>query len=67
MIGSVNMDNRSLFLNYEIVAFIHSHDSISTLKEWMEELMLISSVGMQKPSRTREGIENIMKVFAPLM
>ena len=67
MVGSVNMDNRSLFLNYEIVAFIHSYDSISTLKEWMEELMLTSSVGMQKPSRTREGIENIMKVFAPLM
>ena len=67
MIGSVNIDNRSLFLNYEIVTFAYSAQLIESIESWMQKLMENATRGMQKPSKRREAVENIMKVFAPLL
>ena len=67
MVGSVNLDNRSLFLNYEVVTFVYSEAFIFNLEQWMEKLMRNASRGMGKPSKFREAIENIMKVLAPLL
>jgi len=67
MIGSVNMDNRSLFLNYEVVTFAYSLQFIESIEKWMERLIEHSSRGMNEPSKSREASENIMKVFAPLL
>lgn len=67
MVGSVNFDNRSLFLNYEVVTFVYSLQFIEDIEGWMEGLMQHSSRGMKKPSKMREAVENIMKVFAPLL
>lgn len=67
MVGSVNLDNRSLFLNYEVVTFVYSKKIVLKLETWMKTLMLDSSKGMKKPSTSREAIENIVKIFAPLL
>ncbi|WP_309498617.1 phospholipase D-like domain-containing protein [Sulfurovum sp.] len=67
MVGSVNFDNRSLFLNYEVVTFVYSEEFIQSIETWMKGLMLHSNRGMTKPSKLREAVENIMKVFAPLL
>jgi cardiolipin synthase len=67
MVGSVNIDNRSLFLNYEIVTFAYSPHFIESIESWMQELMENSTQGMKKPTKLREGVENMMKVFAPLL
>jgi len=67
MVGSVNFDNRSLFLNYEVVTFVYSLEFIASIEGWMNELILHSSRGMEKPSKVREAVENMMKVFAPLL
>lgn len=67
MVGSVNLDNRSLFLNYEVVTFVYTQKIVNSLESWMEKLMLKSSRGMKTPSKIREAVENIMKVFAPLL
>lgn len=67
MVGSVNFDNRSLFLNYEVVAFVYSSHFIESIEGWMKGLMEHSTRGMKKPSKLREAVENIMKVFAPLL
>ena len=67
MVGSVNFDNRSLFLNYEVVTFVYSPQFIESIEVWMNGLILHSSRGMKKPSKIREAIENMMKVFAPLL
>jgi cardiolipin synthase len=67
MVGSVNIDNRSLFLNYEIVTFAYSPQFIESIESWMQELIVNSTQGMQKPSKLREAVENMMKVFAPLL
>jgi len=67
MVGSVNLDNRSLFLNYEVVTFVYSKHFIESTEAWMEKLMQHASRGMEKPSKFREAVENMMKVFAPLL
>lgn len=67
MVGSVNLDNRSLFLNYEVVTFVYSTQFIESMEAWMKTLILNSSRGMEKPSKFREAVENVMKVFAPLL
>ncbi len=67
MVGSVNLDNRSLFLNYEVVTFVYSPQFIESIETWMNTLMKNASRGMKKPSKVREAFENIMKVFAPLL
>jgi cardiolipin synthase len=67
MVGSVNLDNRSLFLNYEIVTFVYADEFIKSIETWMENLMLSGTRGMGKPSKFREALENVMKVFAPLL
>ena len=67
MVGSVNFDNRSLFLNYEVVTFVYSTAFIQSMEDWMKGLMAQSAKGMEKPSKLREAFENIMKVFAPLL
>ena len=66
-VGSVNIDNRSLFLNYEIVTFAYSVEFIESIESWMKELMTNSTQGMKEPGKVREGVENMMKVFAPLL
>jgi len=67
MVGSVNIDNRSLFLNYEVVTFVYSSQFIESIESWMERLMQNATRGMEKPSKFREAVENMMKVFAPLL
>ncbi|MEA2048028.1 MAG: cardiolipin synthase [Campylobacterota bacterium] len=67
MVGSVNIDNRSLFLNYEIVTFAYSEAFIESIESWMKKLMSNSTQGMEEPGKVREAVENMMKVFAPLL
>jgi len=67
MIGSVNLDNRSLFFNYEVVTFVYSSPSIQNIKTWIKDLISASSRGITPPSKLRETMENIMKVFAPIL
>lgn len=67
MVGSVNIDNRSLFLNYEIVTFVYSVEFMENIEVWMNKLMENSTQGMKEPGKIREAVENIMKVIAPLL
>jgi len=65
MLGSVNIDNRSLFLNYEVVSFVYSPPIISQMEEWIKSLMEHSVTGMKKGSRKRIIMENFMRIFSP--
>jgi cardiolipin synthase len=67
MIGSLNLDNRSLFLNYEVVSFLYTKDDILKLSNWMEGLIKNSTHKINKPSKLREAVENIVKVLAPMV
>ncbi|WP_331774240.1 phospholipase D-like domain-containing protein [Sulfurospirillum sp. 1612] len=65
MLGSVNLDNRSLFLNYEIATFIYSKDIIEEIKTWMRTLLSDSSRDTKEISSIMKILENAMRIVAP--
>lgn len=67
MMGSANIDQRSLFLNYEVVSFIYSDDAISASETWMKQLMDRCTQKMHPAGRWRRMGENLMRIFAPLL
>jgi cardiolipin synthase len=67
MIGSANIDYRSLFLNYELVSLCYSEDVIVEMEKWMEMLMSHSHYRNPYQGNIRRLLENIMKIFAPLL
>ena len=65
MIGSVNIDNRSLLLNYEVVSVAYSESIISEVEAWMQGFIVDSEEQMPKASSGRCIAENAMRIFAP--
>jgi len=65
MLGSVNIDNRSLLLNYEIVSFSYSEEIIDDTEKWMRRLLENSSSHMRPAGKVRRLGENLMRIFAP--
>lgn len=67
MMGSANIDQRSLFLNYEAVSFIYSQKVITDCETWMTGLMDRCKTRMAPAGRWRRMCENLMRIFAPLL
>ncbi|MDX1808822.1 MAG: phospholipase D-like domain-containing protein [Sulfurospirillaceae bacterium] len=65
MLGSVNLDNRSLFLNYEIATFVYSKDVLKDIEKWMSELLADSSRDVKEISYAMKIVENLMRIVAP--
>ena len=65
VVGSANMDMRSLFLDYEIAMFFYSPEEIARIAAWFEGLE--PSCGALRPaSRTRALFEDLGRLTAPL-
>ncbi|MDA3787306.1 MAG: phospholipase D-like domain-containing protein [Desulfobacula sp.] len=67
MMGSANIDQRSLFLNYEVVSFIYSKKSIAASEKWMRMLLEKCDGHMKPAGKLRKIGENLMNIFAPLL
>lgn len=67
MMGSANIDQRSLFLNYEVVSFAYSRAIIKQSERWMHRLLADCRRHMRPAGRWRRIGENLMSVFAPLL
>lgn len=65
VLGSVNFDNRSLFLNYEVAAFVYSPKVIEEIETWADKLIANSSFGTKNVSDSRRVFENLMRIMAP--
>jgi cardiolipin synthase len=65
MLGSVNIDNRSLLLNYEVVSFAYSETIINEVDTWMQGFMVNAEYQMPKASKLRRIAENFMRILAP--
>ncbi|HET9112438.1 MAG TPA: phospholipase D-like domain-containing protein, partial [Burkholderiales bacterium] len=62
--GSVNLDGRSLFLNYEAMAVFYGSNEIRWFEAWHAELAQRSSVFIaRQPSWIRDTIEGIVRVI----
>jgi cardiolipin synthase A/B len=67
MIGSVNMDVRSFFLNYEIALFIHSAEEVGYLEAWMRSLIRESVDESGESPMLMEIVEGVSRLAAPLL
>nr|WP_303652513.1 phospholipase D-like domain-containing protein [Paludisphaera mucosa] len=67
VIGSANMDNRSLFLNYEVALYVFSTERVADVGRWMERLAAGCTIYEPKPGGIREIAENVLRLFAPLL
>ncbi len=62
--GSVNLDGRSLFLNYETMAVFYGKDEIQWFETWHTDLAQRSAVfAARQPSWLRDTIEGIVRVI----
>ncbi len=64
ILGSGNLDNRSLLLNYEVSTIAYSKAQIDQISTWMQELLTNSSFQMEPAGKTRRVFENLMRIFA---
>lgn len=67
ILGSANLDMRSLFLDYEIAAFVYSAPEIASFASWFESLLPNCGTELPKPSRVRALAEDLGRLLAPLM
>jgi cardiolipin synthase len=67
IVGSANMDMRSLLLNYEIALCIYDSNAIRQLEKWMLNLKTDCSTRKLKTKSTFGLIESVGRLFAPLL
>jgi cardiolipin synthase len=67
VLGSANLDMRSLFLDYEIAVFAYSREQLEELTEWFESLLQECAPQLERPGRTRALAEDLGRLLAPLM
>jgi len=67
IVGSMNMDIRSFFLNYEISLFIYDKIVVQNLESWVFDLMNKSVKGIKKSNAFVGFIEGIARLLAPLL
>lgn len=65
MMGSSNIDNRSFFLNYEIVSFFYSRSVIATVHNYINTLKANATTTPRESSALRVYFENAVRVISP--
>jgi cardiolipin synthase len=67
IVGSANMDMRSLLLNYEIGLCIFDSDAIRQLENWMLKLKTDCSARKLQPKSAFGLVESVGRLLAPLL
>jgi cardiolipin synthase len=67
VIGSANMDNRSLFLNYEVAVFLYSLGQTAAISSWAMGLQGDCLRDLPQPGWVRELAENVVRLLSPLL
>ena len=67
VIGSANMDMRSLFLNYEVALFVSSPAQVALVADWASALMADCKPELPPPGWPRELSENVVRLLSPLL
>jgi cardiolipin synthase len=65
MIGSANLDSRSLFLNYEVATFVYSTQEIMDITDWLEKMSEDTVPGIKKAGRLRGLFEGVAQIISP--
>lgn len=67
IIGSANMDMRSLFLNYELSLFVWSPEEVGRVAAWARGLMAHAQRELPAPGWPLEIAENVVRLLSPLL
>ncbi len=67
IIGSANVDSRSLFLNYEAALFVYSAPDIRQVERWIERTLVGTRVGVDEAGPLREYVEGLTRIISPLL
>jgi cardiolipin synthase len=67
ILGSANLDMRSLFLDYEIALFVYSATEIAQFATWFESLLPFCATELPERGRARALAEDLGRLLAPLM
>src|SRR5262249_51974734 len=67
VIGSANMDMRSLFLNYELALFVWSRGDVQEVACWVQGLMTGSHRELPAAGGPLELAENVVRLLSPLL
>jgi cardiolipin synthase len=67
IVGSANMNMRSMLLNYEIALCIYDSDAIIQLETWMLKLREDCLARKLQPKSSFGLIESVARLFAPLL
>jgi cardiolipin synthase A/B len=66
-LGSVNLDARSLFLNYEVMSVFYSAPSIAGVASYIRDLMSESDTHIKRSTWWRETLSAPLRLLAPLL
>ena len=66
MVGSANMDMRSLFLNYEVMQLAYSGPEIRAVEAWFNALAENTRTGLPDSGPWREMAEGVVRAISPL-
>ncbi|SIN79995.1 cardiolipin synthase [Singulisphaera sp. GP187] len=67
IVGSANMDMRSLFLNYEVAVFLYSQPQVDATATWIETLMSQSQRGLSERGQLTQVAEDVVRLLSPLL
>lgn len=67
MVGSANIDIRSLFLNYEISMLCYTHDLIDQVTQYIDSILPDCRTGIGPAGTVRNLCESTVGILAPLL
>jgi cardiolipin synthase A/B len=67
VIGSANMDMRSLFLNYEASLYLYTRPQIDATAAWIQALMLECVSSLPTRNRASELAADVVRLLSPLL
>ena len=71
VVGTINLDYRSLYLNYECAAYLYDVPALTDIRQDFEDLFtksqLITAVDIRNQPLFRRLLCRVLKLIAPLM
>ncbi len=67
MVGSANIDIRSLFINYEVSMLCYTHALIDQVYQYIESLRQDCRIGTSQAGMVRTLCESTVRILAPLL
>ena len=65
LVGSMNTDRRSLFLNFEIMLALYQPEDVNAIASWNDRLMEVATEGAPSANRRQRGWESVVRLLAP--